>query len=441
MRLTYLQSSTVIIEHAGVRLLCDPWLHDGIYYGAWAQYPPFHFDIKKLGKIDYIYISHIHPDHIDKITLEKLDKNIPILIHRFPEKYLKNTIESMGFKTLELEHDTRTHLKNGLHINILAADDCDPKICGRAFACNFERARFGTNQIDTLAVFDDGKQTILNMNDCPYEIAYKTAQKVLDHYKTIDLLLVGYSGASSYPACYDMPLEEKIIAADKKKMLRMNDAKSYIQMLKPRYYLPFAGRYVLSGKLVSRMQLNGEPGLEEAFDYLNTIIDQNISKGFLLNSYESFDLDSGKATGSYIPIDTNERQRYLEYLSKRKLDYEDDAMPENQPILDLIPKAFDRFTRHRNDAGFYSDTQILIDIGDKTLKLPCDGACYEFVPKDYAPKKYLKLSMDMRLLYRILRGPKFAHWNNADISYHILWKRIPNVYEMGVYYCLNFFHA
>lgn len=36
MKLTYLQSSTVIVEHDGVKVLCDPWLVDGEYYGAWA---------------------------------------------------------------------------------------------------------------------------------------------------------------------------------------------------------------------------------------------------------------------------------------------------------------------------------------------------------------------------------------------------------------------
>ncbi|SVA73476.1 uncharacterized protein METZ01_LOCUS126330, partial [marine metagenome] len=36
--------------------------------------------------------------------MEKLNKKIPILIHDFPEKYLKKNIERLGFDVIELEN-------------------------------------------------------------------------------------------------------------------------------------------------------------------------------------------------------------------------------------------------------------------------------------------------------------------------------------------------
>ena len=42
--------------------------------------------------IDYVYISHIHPDHMSRATFEKLDKNIPVLIHGYDEKFVKMTL-------------------------------------------------------------------------------------------------------------------------------------------------------------------------------------------------------------------------------------------------------------------------------------------------------------------------------------------------------------
>ena len=56
-------------------------------------------------------------------------------------------------------------------------------------------------------------------------------------------------------------------------------------------------------------------------------------------------------------------------------------------------------------------------------------------------KKYVKILLDNRLLLRILRGPKNAHWNNAEIGSHLTFERNPNYYERGLYYCFSSFHA
>ena len=91
--------------------------------------------------------GHIHPDHSSAKTLSKLNKDIPVLIHNFPEKFLKNKIESLGFKTIELEHGVRISLKNNLHINIMAADNCDPNICGQIMGCGLAEVKFKTHKL------------------------------------------------------------------------------------------------------------------------------------------------------------------------------------------------------------------------------------------------------------------------------------------------------
>jgi len=445
MKLTYEQSATVVIEDKDTKIMCDPWLTDGIYYGSWAQYPPYDFKPEKFDDVDYIYVSHIHPDHCAPETLTALRKDIPILIHEFPAKFLKNYLERFGFQIIELSHNKRTSLKNNLHINILAADDCDPTICGQLFACNFDQAKYGTNQIDTMCVIDNGEEVVVNANDCPFEIAKFVSSRVSKDYPNIDLLLVGYSGAASYPHCYELSREEKMKAADKKKQLRLNNAVDYINLFKPKYYMPFAGRYSLCGKFTDYNDYTGQPELDEAFDFLASKIDQKKHRGFLLNSGSIFDIKMGKASDSYKRINPKEKSEYLKnVLSKRKMVYEGEPNPQKKQILDLIPAAYERFERTRKKMGFNSDTTILLDIwDDEVLKLSCNGNGYELIPKDEEKSinKFIKMSLDNKLLFWILQGPKKAHWNNADISSHIKWKRNPNVYERGIYHCLNFFHA
>ena len=76
-----------MVKHNNVSILCDPWLVDGEYFGSWAHYPKFEFNPKDFEKIDFIYISHQHPDHFSPKTLSKINKNIPILIHNYHFKY------------------------------------------------------------------------------------------------------------------------------------------------------------------------------------------------------------------------------------------------------------------------------------------------------------------------------------------------------------------
>lgn len=66
MKIRYIKSACVAIEIKEVKILTDPWLVDGEYYGSWCHYPKLKFDQDYFDNIDYIYISHIHPDHFSK---------------------------------------------------------------------------------------------------------------------------------------------------------------------------------------------------------------------------------------------------------------------------------------------------------------------------------------------------------------------------------------
>ena len=79
MKVTFHQSACVLIEGDGVKILCDPWLVDGAYIGSWHIYPPYEFQPNEFNDVDYIYVSHIHPDHFNDKTLMQLNKDIPVL--------------------------------------------------------------------------------------------------------------------------------------------------------------------------------------------------------------------------------------------------------------------------------------------------------------------------------------------------------------------------
>ncbi len=447
MKLTFLTSASVLIEEQNVKVLCDPWFVDGEFYGSWAHYPPLNFSSEELNDVDYIYISHIHPDHFSTKTLTKMNKEIPVLIHNYFSKFLKNNIERLGYKTIELDHNKRTNLKDNLHINILAADNCNPELCQKYFGCSIVEKTFGSTAIDSMCVMDNGQDVIVNTNDCPFPLAETTANYIKNQYKKIDMLLVGYSSASSFPQCIIMKESEKMEARKRVIHQYWSQAESYVNLLKPRFYMPFAGRYVLAGKksILNPQRSVGE--LEDAHEYFinSSKINQKEHQCIILNSKSSFDIDTEQKSMQYTLIDLGEKQNYIEkVLEKRTYDYENDDTAEFNEIEDLISKSFARYEKKRIEIGFTSETIIIIEIfKDKLLIITANGNGYKIIEKNelIEYEKYVKISLDNKLLVRILKGPAYAHWNNAEIGSHLVYQRKPEIYERGLYYSLSYFHS
>ena len=131
-------------------------------------------------------------------------------------------------------------------------------------------------------------------------------------------------------------------------------------------------------------------------------------------------------------------------MAKRKYDYENDDEPKISEIYDLISKSYERYENKRIEIGFASGTEIIIEIfKDRFMKVSANGNGYKIIEKNELNelKKYVKISLDSRLLLRLLKGPKYAHWNNAEIGSHLVYERKPEIYERGLYHSLSFFHS
>jgi len=447
MKLTFFQSSAVMIETKGVKILCDPWLVDGELYGSWNHYPPIDFQPQNFNDVDFIYLSHIHQDHFSKKSLSKLNKDIPVIIHNFENKVLRENIKEMGFKVNELNHNDRTHLKNQVFINILAADNCDPSICYKYFGCAPLESKYGSTSIDTMSVIDDQDNVLVNTNDCPFELSFTAATTLKEKYSKIDMLLVGYTSASAYPQCFTLSEAEKIREKERMQQDFLKKAENYVNLFEPNYFMPFAGRYTLAGKLAPLNDYRGVTELDDAFSYFTNSknIDVEKSKCIILNPGSIFDTETGQPSEPYKKIDKIQKQQYIQnVLAKRKLDYESEQEPEIDEIKSLIGKCYERFERKRKELRFSSETTVLIKLSsEEFLAISCNGNGWKIIKQKNIDnyKNYVKLSLDTRLLKWILSGPRYAHWNVAENGSHITFERTPNTYERGLYYCLAFFYA
>jgi UDP-MurNAc hydroxylase len=452
MKLKLYRSATVGIHLSGFKILMDPWLTDGEYYGSWSHYPHYDLDmnINEINSYNAIYISHIHPDHCSENTLKKISKKIPIYIHSYHAKFLKFKLERLGFRIIEIENNKRTKLSENAYLNILAADNCNPQLCYKFIGCaDFTAKDNHSQQIDTLSLIDDGKNVLMNVNDCPIELAQSTFSDIKKQYNKINILLTGYGGAGPYPQCFEnLNFDEKKIAAQKKKYQFLNQAISYIDEIKPDYYMPFAGTYTLTGKLSKLQDLRGVANIDDAYDFLEKYyMSKNLSnkiKALKLNAGSTFDLSIKEYDKLYKKINKREYQSYIDQNLRNKLfPYENDETPIFDEIYELSQKAHQRFLDKIliNNVNLSSD--IFIKIGKKSLMLDNKKAL-TVVNSDeiqYLSKKYVQFETDIRFLKRLLNGPKFAHWNNAEIGSHIKFYRNPNSFERDIYSSMVYFHC
>ena len=94
-----------------------------------------------------------------------------------------------------------------------------------------------------------------------------------------------------------------------------------------------------------------------------------------------------------------------------------------------------------NNVSLKSD--IFVKVNGKSLML-CKNKDLLVVKSDeinQKSKKYVRYETDIRLLKRLLMGPRYAHWNNAEIGSHLKFFRKPNTFEKDVYSSMVYFHC
>lgn len=92
---TWLGHATVLLEVGGVRLLTDPLLRGRLAHIT-RRVPPI--TPASLGRIDAVLISHVHLDHLDRVTLRALGTHVPIIAPRGAARSLRGlgAVQELG---------------------------------------------------------------------------------------------------------------------------------------------------------------------------------------------------------------------------------------------------------------------------------------------------------------------------------------------------------
>ena len=110
MKIQQIRNATLIVEYAGRKILIDPMLSDKGTLPAFI--PAKNWTFKKnplndlpyakeeiIKEVDFVFVSHLHPDHWDEEALRILPKGIKIFVQ---DQADKSKIEKSGFTNVEI---------------------------------------------------------------------------------------------------------------------------------------------------------------------------------------------------------------------------------------------------------------------------------------------------------------------------------------------------
>lgn len=236
MNIQLISHASVVLSTEDCSIWTDPWLDGRAFNESWALYPPAVFDSDLFERIDYIWISHEHPDHFHIPTLRNLPlafkEKTPVLFQRNNSQKVFDALSKFGFKHfIELPHRKIIQLKGATSIYCYHVGNMD----------------------SALGVLSNA-ESVLNANDC--EINTKDCEIIKSDIGEVDVILNQYSIAG-YSGQEDrgerLPIIAKSIMNNFVENHRDLDAAFSIPMASLVYFCQQDNRYIN--------------------DYTNTIID------------------------------------------------------------------------------------------------------------------------------------------------------------------------
>jgi UDP-MurNAc hydroxylase len=214
MQIRFINHASFVCEHAGVRLISDPWLYGTAFNDGWDLVCRSPIGAAELGEMSYVWYSHEHPDHFSPRVLQDVPaerrKAVTVLYRKTRDGKVLGFCKKLGYQTRELADGETVTLEGGLRVTSQSVP-----------------------LFDSWLLLEAEGQRILNLNDAvlqsPAELSRLAAR-----VGPIDVLFTQFS----YAAWRGNKGDTALRRADAKKKLEIVCAQ--VKALAPRFTVPFA---------------------------------------------------------------------------------------------------------------------------------------------------------------------------------------------------------
>jgi UDP-MurNAc hydroxylase len=224
VRATSVGHAGIFIETEFGSILCDPWFTPA-FFGSWFVFPrndQLSADLlERIERADYLYVSHIHADHLDEDWLaDHVRRDTTVLVPGFPTRELERILRGFGFTNIVRTVDGEEITLNG-----------DLRV-----AIHVETSITDGPGGDSALVVSDGRSRLVNQNDCR-----TNDLNALTAHGPVDLHWLQYSGAIWYPMVYEESPERMREMIDAKVDSQLTRAMRYVEAIGARAVVPSAG--------------------------------------------------------------------------------------------------------------------------------------------------------------------------------------------------------
>lgn len=417
----YIYSACIVTTTPDLAILHDPWFTEGAYDGSWFHFPKIENPIDSIGDVDVIYVSHIHPDHYDS-------------------KFLKMYFKKYGIKSVWISNQTPNHLAAKMRV-----DGIEPTILKEVLTLGNTTVQIVPQQTGSISDIDsaivikykssmDKTHCVVNANDIIFDEQMRINLKSIA--TDVDILLCGYTGAGPYPQTYfELDDIQLAISAQRKKENFFERYKILVKAIDARVNIPFAGKYILGGKLGD---LNDFRGVADPVEILN------FDEKAIVLADNGGEIDTSTLTPTVTrekKYDENTKNERIKYLKTMQMDYERlisadelDQLPLSRLLFSASRKAI---AKSECEEDYYFCIKLpnfntaIINANKKAEKLMWIADQTTVLP---TPRS--EIIIDPRYLFGLLTN--VYHWNNAEVGSQYYTRRSPNVFNRKAQSFLNY---
>ena len=260
-KITWVNHAGYVLSYNNINVLVDPWINGTSFNNGWNLLTESFFPKHLIDNIDYVWISHEHPDHFSPKNLNLLNKDkIKVLFQKTKDKRVANFLKKKNFKVIEIDNYEKFSLSDKFKITIIKND-----------------------QIDSLSIFEVGDKKIINTNDCVLDKIKLEKIKKNFFIQNSDILFTQFS----YASWIGNP-KNKILRQEAVKV-KLDQIKSQIQYFKPKITIPFASFIYFCHE--ENKYMNDEI---TNIDNVRDVIKKNNSKPIFLYPGSSYEINNNK---------------------------------------------------------------------------------------------------------------------------------------------------
>lgn len=402
--LRFFNHAFIIIETPDCKFATDPWAFGPAFNNGWWLTKPTKKDwLNEINSVDFIYISHNHPDHLHELTLSKIDKNIKIIVPKFTQDSVGKYIETLKFKDITRLDFLEEYKFNNTDVVLSLLKSGDFREDSGLYI-----------SINNFSILMDVDANTINFG----------------HLPEVDLYCSSFGGgASGYPLMFDNYDENQKKEITNKKILFVKQKKiKNLKQIRPKYFLPYASFFSENLKRDKFIKKNNKKNkIEDYENYCskNNIKILNVEKNDKYVFYHN-KVKKIKTSKGYILEQSPE-----EYLKKFKKDYK--KIDEK------------RISSYFIESGYKDNLIVFISLVNDSFDSNYYNCSVDFSNKEIKFSKIKKININnlfkikkMKVLYLKIRKESFLNtienfnpWEDLTIGFQCKILRNPDVYNVS----------